>query len=539
MNKKFLGIFLICLLFVGFLFSYKDSYLLTPKPKLTNQSLPITSKQLLSFQDKELCEAVAKKMNLPLEDVLALACLADLSKEKTSAFYVKDCLPVDKESFNEKLQFAKLQQYRICNTKSHKYHKLTCKYGIKTKEYIILPLKEIKDYEPCGYCCQNKKKQSNITKKSQTTKKSSFTRPAMVFADKYIKVVLSDHTTTLKPSKNCESLICKELVKEINAAQTSIDMALYGYEKIPAIDNAISSAINRGVTIRLVYDVDSKGNNIYSDTRYLAKKIPLSRSDFGINGLMHDKFFIFDKSIVLTGSANLSSTDMSGFNSNSIIVIKSKSVAELYEEEFEQMFQGNFHTLKQNISTKRDFILGESKILVYFSPKDNTVKRAILPLINSAQKYIYMPAFLITERDVVNALISAKHRGVDIKIIIDAVSGRSASSKHHILRDNGILVKTENYAGKLHSKSMIIDDKYTVIGSMNFSYSGNYRNDENLIVIKNNNVALFYRKFFEYLWHQVYDFWLTHDVAPESKYSIGSLSDGIDNDYDGKIDEQN
>ena len=149
-----------------------------------------------------------------------------------------------------------------------------------------------------------------------------------------------------------------------------------------------------------------------------------------------------------------------------------------------------------------------------------------------------MPAFLITERDTVNALIQAKQRGVNIKIIIDAVSGRSLSSKHHLLRDNGILVKTENYAGKLHSKSMIVDDKYLVIGSMNFSYSGNSKNDENLVVIKNSKAALFYRKYFEYLWSRIYDFWLTHDVAPESKYSIGSLSDGIDNDYDGKIDEQ-
>ena len=537
MNKKFLGIVLICLLFVGFLFSYRDSYLLAPKIETTKEILPVTSKQILSFQDKDLCKVVAQKLNIPLADVFALACLADLSKEKTSAFYVKDCLPVDKKSFNEKLQFAKLQQYRICNTKSHKYHKLTCKYGIKTKEYIILPLKEIKDYEPCGYCCKNKVSTSK-KKDAKISKKTSLPRPSMVFVDKYIKILLSDHTTTLKPSKNCESQICKELVKEINSAQDTIDMALYGYERIPAIDNALASAINRGVKIRLVYDVDAKGNNLYSDTMYLAKKIPLSRSDAGITGLMHDKFFIFDKSIVLTGSANLSSTDMSGFNSNSIIVIKSKSVAELYEEEFEQMFQGNFHTLKQNVSTKRDFILGESKISVYFSPKDNTVKKAILPLINSAQKYIYMPAFLITERDTVNALIQAKQRGVNIKIIIDAVSGRSLSSKHHLLRDNGILVKTENYAGKLHSKSMIVDDKYLVIGSMNFSYSGNSKNDENLVVIKNSKAALFYRKYFEYLWSRIYDFWLKHDVVPESKYSIGSLSDGIDNDYDGKIDEQ-
>ena len=40
------------------------------------------------------------------------------------------------------------------------------------------------------------------------------------------------------------------------------------------------------------------------------------------------------------------------------------------------------------------------------------------------------------------------------------------------------------------------------------------------------------------MWSRIYDFWLTHDVAPESKYSIGSLEDGVDNDYDGLVDEK-
>ena len=38
-----------------------------------------------------------------------------------------------------------------------------------------------------------------------------------------------------------------------------------------------------------------------------------------------------------------------------------------------------------------------------------------------------------------------------------------------LLEEYGIAIKTENYAGKMHSKSMIVDDKYTIIGSMNFS----------------------------------------------------------------------
>ena len=98
------------------------------------------------------------------------------------------------------------------------------------------------------------------------------------------------------------------------------------------------------------------------------------------------------------------------------------------------------------------------------------------------------------------------------------------------------VVKTENYAGKLHSKSIIIDDKYLVIGSMNFSLSGENKNDENVIILENPELAKEYRIFFEYLWKKIPDKWLKMTARAESPDSAGSCSDGIDNDFDGNID---
>ena len=83
---------------------------------------------------------------------------------------------------------------------------------------------------------------------------------------------------------------------------------------------------------------------------------------------------------------------------------------------------------------------------------------------------------------------------------------------------------------------MIIDNTYSVIGSMNFSKSGEHKNDENVLVIKNSKIAVFNKIFFEYLWKKVDNYWLTHDASAEGLDSLGSCSDGIDNDYDGKID---
>ncbi len=350
-----------------------------------------------------------------------------------------------------------------------------------------------------------------------------------------IKIILSDFTEKLKPDRNCSTDICREILDNINKAQNSIDIAIYGYTSTPAIETAIKNAIKRGVKIRLVYDSDTKGENIYPDTFSFASLIPDCVSDAAsreAGAIMHNKFYIFDDTIVITGSANLSHTDMSGYNSNSIVVINSPSAAFRYKQEFEQMYSGRFHSEK--ISFKKGLTNG---IDIYFSPKDRALADGVLPLIQEAEKYVYAPVFLITDKNFVEELIIAKQRGVDVKVIVDALNASSKYSRHEELRKNGVRVKVENYAGKMHSKSIIIDDKYVVIGSMNFSKSGENKNDENLIIFKNQAAAEFYKKFFLYQWQKIPDKWLKSNPRAEGIDSIGSCTDGIDNDYDGLTDK--
>ena len=173
---------------------------------------------------------------------------------------------------------------------------------------------------------------------------------------------------------------------------------------------------------------------------------------------------------------------------------------------------------------------------IYFSPQDKCIVNAVVPYINRAEKYIYIPTFVLTDKNVTSALINAKKRGVDVKIIIDALNASVQHSKHKELRNGGVLVKTENYAGKMHSKSMIIDDKYIILGSMNFSYSGENKNDENMLVIQNPKLAQEYRDFFLYQWNKIDDKWLKLNARAEGKDSLGSCSDGLDNNYDGHTD---
>ena len=71
---------------------------------------------------------------------------------------------------------------------------------------------------------------------------------------------------------------------------------------------------------------------------------------------------------------------------------------------------------------------------------------------------------------------------------------------------------------------------------MNFTKSGEKYNDENVVIIKNQELTKSFKKMFLYFWSFIPDKWLYSNPITESSDSINSCFDGIDNDFDGKID---
>lgn len=553
----------------------------------SNETICIANIESFSIApDEEFVKHYSKALNLTKENIISLGYLAEDFAQKTledrdisikftgvqnsecrfanikvnninykdllaqSGFGIINGNVIEKEKYKQNLNTARKLNLVILNHHSNKYHTLTCPYGNVAHDKIIIPKSQLpKNAKPCKFC----HKQHKHSKHKKKYHKKNYInyyddipqipKPPLTITSGAIKSYYTDFTIQLTPNNQCTTKACIDLVNLINNTNESIDLALYGYTNTPAITKALQQAKQRGIKIRYVYDESfNPQNSYYKDNQIITQLAETSRSDrtetsTQSNILMHNKFVIFDKSIIYTGSMNFSNTGFSGYDVNNIIVIHSKDIANLYTKEFEQMLSGRFHTRKAKLNLPNKFILGNSQVEVYFSPKDKSSYR-ICELIRNAKHYIYMPTFLITNTQITNELINAHKRGVDVRLIIDANSTNTRNTKHKILRQNGILLKTENFAGKLHAKSIIIDDEYIISGSMNFSNSGENKNDENLLIIKDKAIAKSYKNFFLYLWTKIPNKYLKYNAKAESKSSIGSCSDGVDNNFNGKIDKE-
>ena len=131
-------------------------------------------------------------------------------------------------------------------------------------------------------------------------------------------------------------------------------------------------------------------------------------------------------------------------------------------------------------------------IQVFFSPNGGT-RDAILGEIKNAGNEINVAMYVLTDRELSNALVSAKERGIKVKVLLDGKSAEEIGySKHHFLRERNVDVKLDaahktygkKYEGIMHNKFAIIDNKTLITGSFNWTHSAEKLNDENLLIIK-------------------------------------------------------
>ena len=119
----------------------------------------------------------------------------------------------------------------------------------------------------------------------------------------------------------------------------------------------------------------------------------------------------------------------------------------------------------------------------------------VVQAIDGARKTVLVQMYALTSRQIVTALVNAKHRGVDVRAIVDRSQleeDRSDTYAVGRLASGGVPILVDTVRGLMHNKVMIVDGKTIVTGSFNYTWSAEHRNAENLLVIHDPALAAEY-----------------------------------------------
>ena len=268
------------------------------------------------------------------------------------------------------------------------------------------------------------------------------------------------------PRDNCKNIF----VNNINNAKNSVYCAFFDLD----LSNLISAIAEKShnADVKIVIDKNNYEEQIKGD----GVKIANSKQ------YMHNKFCVIDNNIVMTGSTNPTDNDVN-FNNNNLIIIKSDYIAKNYNDEFDELWNG-IYTAGNKV--KYNKIISDNLIIEnYFCPEDNCKER-VIKVINEAKHNIYFMTFSFTDEDIANAIL---FKNIDIKGIFETLQAGSQYSQFQRLKDFGIDVKKDKNKKNMHHKVFIIDNETVITGSYNPTGSGNRMNDENLVVIRNREIA--------------------------------------------------
>ena len=295
----------------------------------------------------------------------------------------------------------------------------------------------------------------------------------------------------------------ERLLQFINDAQTSIHIASFEFN-LPRVADALIAAKARGVDVRWVTD-DENGLDIDANpnrgqfTRLMAGGVEF-KDDAGRSALMHNKFWIFDRQIVWTGSTNITVNGIYKQNNN-VIVFRSGDVALIYEREWDELWNAQLGPRAPSTRNNQWAILDGTPIQILFSAEDDAVDN-LIALVNDAQTSIRFLAFSFTDYPLAQAMIARAQAGVDVQGVFETFGSNGTRSELRTLWCAGLAVRQDGNSSFLHDKIIIIDNSIVVTGSLNFSSSADEENEENVVILDDAEIAALYLQEYQKLWDQ-------------------------------------
>ena len=142
---------------------------------------------------------------------------------------------------------------------------------------------------------------------------------------------------------------------------------------------------------------------------------------------------------------------------------------------------------------------------VAFSPNGGATA-LVVKAIGEAHRSIRVAAYSFTSKPIARALMEAKKRGIDVRVVLDSSQATERYSSAHFLANVGIPVRIDYRYAIMHNKFIVVDDEAVETGSFNYTQSASDRNAENVIVLRDDpGVARQYEGEWQRLWDESED----------------------------------
>lgn len=372
-----------------------------------------------------------------------------------------------------------------------------------------------------------------------------------------------------------------EVLKRLfEMANTSVDIIAYEMWSEDILD-LINKSARRGVEVRVLLEKDPYGGSEWNlNMSAMLYKLKLEglpievKLENNATRYLHAKALIVDSSVVLITSENFLPTAFPP-NLTNIALQPYRTVSRgwgvvIFDANFAAECKKVFDNLYVNESIYYDPSMGAGEkptITGYmsFSPvfeaKEvhvNNVKFVLSPsnsitlmkeALNLAKNMVLIEQMYIIESDqsvsdLINILDQKVDEGTTVQIILeDNPPGNYNSTAQSLIQRGFHVVPAFYYEPKLflHNKGILIDDRYALVGSINWSGSALLKNIEFAALIDGTEAALYFKKVFEWDWNKSSSepFDTDSDGLPNcyerdhglNPYEVDSDSDGL-TDYD-------
>ena len=283
-------------------------------------------------------------------------------------------------------------------------------------------------------------------------------------------------------SNQCQQDLTLTFLEAIQKAKNSIYLVMFGLSD-PAILKALAKQAQNQISTTIYYD--SKGSpNL--------KKI-LPESDIHpvkLTGLMHQKILIIDEETVFLGSANMTTPSLR-MHDNLVIGLSNKKIAKFLQENAPNS-SGHLRTL----------VGGQDVDLWLLPDPKGHILADLKRRIRAASQSIRIALFTFTHPALLEELIAASRRGVDVTIVVDMHSGLGASAKTvSELKKAKIKILLSQGIQLLHHKFVYIDHQTLITGSANWTKAAFTKNSDCLIIL--HHLSDEQQKFMKRLWQRI------------------------------------